>query len=255
MTVLNWLERHFSRFAIPHLIRYVVILNVLVYLLAALNPEYISMLLLDRSSILQGQVWRLISWVFVPNTTSPLWIIFFLMFTWWLGDMLESTWGTFRLNLYYLLGVFFSTLSAFIFDFSFGNFLLTFSLLLAVATLAPDMEILFFFIPMKFKWVALISLVWPWGFLFVTGPIGVKLLILLCLGNYFMFFGPTVIRQMLNQRSTVARRAKFEAAKADDDFTLHRCATCGITEVTNPEADFRVAANGHEYCVRHLPES
>lgn len=254
MTVLNWLERHFSRFAIPNLIRYVVVLNVLVYLLAALNPEYISMLTLDRTSILHGQVWRLISWVFIPNTTSPLWIIFFLMFTWWLGDMLEATWGTFRLNLYYFLGIFFSSLAAFIFDFSFGNFLLTFSLLLAVATLAPDMEILFFFIPMKFKWVALISIVWPWGYFFVVGPLGVKLLILLCLGNYFLFFGPAFFQQLRNQRSTAARRAKFEAAKIDDEFTLHRCVTCGITELTNPEAEFRVAENGHEYCLRHLPQ-
>ncbi len=253
--MLNWLERHLSRFAIPGLIRIVVILNALVFLLVALNPEYVRVLMLDRNAILQGQVWRLLSWIFIPNTLSPLWIIFFLMFTWWLGDMLEATWGTFRLNLYYFLGVFFSTLAAFIFNLSYGNFLLTFSLLLAVATLAPDMEILFFFIPMKFKWVALMSLVWPWGVEFVMGPLGVKLMILLCLGNYFLFFGASFFRQFREQKATVVRRAKFEASKADDDFTLHRCTTCGITEVTNPEADFRVAINGHEYCLRHLPEA
>ena len=70
MTVLDRLERHLSRFAIPHLIRYVVALNALVFILLSLDPRYSSALELDREAILQGQIWRLVSWIFIPETVA-----------------------------------------------------------------------------------------------------------------------------------------------------------------------------------------
>ena len=255
MSILNRLERHLSPFAIPGLIRYVAALNALVFVLLTLNPEYIRVLELNRHLVLQGQVWRLISWLFIPTTDSFLFIFFFLSFLWFMGDILEATWGTFRLNLYYVLGAFLITLTAFVFNISLGNQMLCFSLLLAAATIAPEEQIQYFFIPIKLKWAALISLAWPWGFHFIDGPMGLRCVILVSLGNYFLFFGPALIRQWRDQRSTAIRRAKFEAARVSDEETLHRCTTCGITEVSNPEADFRVAPNGHEYCLRHLPEN
>jgi hypothetical protein len=68
-----------ARFAIPPLIRYVVALNALVFILLTLDPKYVPMLVLDREAILQGQVWRLTSWIFIPDTLSPIWVIFYLM--------------------------------------------------------------------------------------------------------------------------------------------------------------------------------
>lgn len=253
MTVLDRLERHFGRFAIPGLIRYVVMLNALVFLLLQLNPGYTNLLILDPILVMQGQVWRLVTWIFIPTTGSFFWILFYLMFTWWVGDTLEAAWGAFRLNLYYLLGMLGSTLAAFLFGSSGANFLLSFSLLLAIATLAPDMEILFFFLPLKLKWVALISLVYPWGLLFIGGSFGTRMVILFCLLNYFLFFGPQFFRQMRENRTNASRRAKFEASKMPASEALHRCEVCGITEVSHPEADFRVATDGHEYCTAHLP--
>jgi hypothetical protein len=252
VTVLDRLERHLSRFAIPHLIRYVVALNALVFILVSLDPKYISALVLDRDAILQGQIWRLVSWIFIPETLSPIWVIFYLMIVWWTGDLLESNWGVFRLNAYYFLGMFFCVASALIFGASGGNMFLNLSLFLAVATLAPNLEILFLLIiPLKLKWVALLSLLWP-AYILVTGPLPVKMIVVMCLGNYLIFFGPSFIRQLREKRVTDRRRAKFEAAK-DDSPTLHRCEVCGITEVTDPHADFRVASDGKEYCTNHLP--
>lgn len=253
MTFLDRLERHLGRFAISGLIRYVVALNALVYILLQFNPGYANLLALDPALVLQGQVWRLVTWIFLPTTTSLLWIFFYLMFTWWVGDSLEATWGTFRLNLYYLLGMAGSTLAAFLFGGSGGNFLLNISLLLAIATVAPNMEILFFFFPLKLKWVALLSLVYPWGLLFLGGAFGTKMVILVCLLNYFLFFGPAFLRQLRENRRTGARRARFEAAKIPASASLHRCEICGITEISHPDADFRVAEDGHEYCTAHLP--
>ena len=252
MTLLDRLERHLSRFAIPHLIRYVVALNALVFILVSLDPKYISALMLDRDAILQGQVWRLVSWIFIPDTLSPIWVIFYLMVVWWTGDLLENTWGAFRLNAYYFLGMFFCVASALIFGASGGNVFLNLSLFLAVATLAPNLEILFLlFIPLKLKWVALISLLWP-AYILITGPLPVKMIVIMCMGNYLIFFAPSFFRWSRETRRVSQRRAKFEVAK-DDSPTLHHCEVCGLTELKDPHADFRVANDGKEYCLQHLP--
>ena len=79
------------------------------------------------------------------------------------------------------------------------------------------------------------------------------MIVIMCLGNYLIFFGPSFIRRTRENRQTVKRRAKFEGAK-DDSPTLHRCEACGITEATDPHADFRVAIDGREYCTKHLPD-
>jgi hypothetical protein len=234
VTLLDRLERHLARFAIPHLIRYVVLLNALVFVLVALDPKYLSALVLDREAILQGQVWRLVSWIFIPDTLSPIWVFFYLMVVWWTGDLLEATWGAFRLNAYYFLGMFFCVASALIFGASGGNVFLNLSLFLAVATLAPNLEILFLFV------------------IPLTGYLPVKMIVIMCLGNYLIFFGPSFIRRSHENRKLQRRRAKLEAAK-DISPTLHRCEACGITEATDPHADFRVASDGKEYCTRHLP--
>lgn len=253
MTILDRLERSLARYAIPGLIRYVVALSALVFILVSLNPGYASVLELDRGAILRGEVWRLVTWIFIPTTTSFFWILFYLLFTWWIGDLLEQSWGTFRLNIYYFLGMLLSILSAFVFGASFGNLFLNLSLFFAVATLAPNLEILLFLIlPVKIKWVALFSLIFPLSVL-IFGNLASKMVVLVSLGNYLLFFGPAFFRQSAERRQVETRRAKFEARKAPAGESIHRCEICGVTELTDPDADFRVASDGHEYCTKHLP--
>lgn len=251
MTFLDRLEKSLGRFAIPGLIRYVVAFNALVFLIVTLEPGYAAVLDLDRSAVLRGEVWRLVTWIFIPETTRILWIIFYLLFTWWIGDMLESSWGAFRLNAYYFLGMLLCIASAFIFGVSGGNFFLNLSLFLAVATLAPNFEILLFLIlPVKMKWVALFSLLLPFLYL-VFGPLSAKMMVVMCLGNYLLFFGPTFVRNRMDQRQTANRRARFQSSKTSE--ALHRCETCDATEISHPEAEFRVTATGQEFCLDHLP--
>ena len=253
MTPLDRFEKHFGRFAIPGLIRYVVGLNALVFLLLAIEPGYASALHLDRTALMQGEVWRLVTWIFIPETTSVFWIIFYLIFTWWIGDMLESNWGAFRLNAYYLLGMLLCIGSALIFGESGGNYFLNLSLFLAVATLAPNFEILLFLVlPVKMKWIAMISLLLPAGVL-LFGALPEKMMVVMCLGNYLVFFGPVFFRNRLEERQTAARRSRFQAASSAADQTLHRCEACDATEVSHPEIEFRVTADGREFCMEHLP--
>ena len=56
------------------------------------------LLSLDRSFLLRGQVWRLVTFLFLPPSSSPLWILFNLYFYCLLGRGLEQQWGVFRFN-------------------------------------------------------------------------------------------------------------------------------------------------------------
>ena len=194
MTILDRLEKTLGRFAIPGLIRYVVALNALVFILLTLQPDYIQALQLDPIAFRNGEIWRAVTWIFIPETMSFFWILFYLIFTWWLGDMLEESWGVFRLNAYYFLGMAFCIVSALLFGAAGGNFFLNLSLFLAAATLAPNFEILLFMIiPVKMKWVALFSLIVPAGYL-LFGPLDMKMMVVMCLGNYLLFFAPAFLK-------------------------------------------------------------
>ncbi len=251
--MIERLERSLSRFAIPGLVRYVVALNALVFILVSQNPAFAQFLQLDRTAILQGEIWRLVTWIFLPTTQSFFWIIFYLMFTWWLGDLLEGSWGTFRLNAYYFLGMLLCIGAALTFGASQGNLFLNLSLFLAVATLAPDLEILLFLIlPVKIKWVALFSLIFP-AFVLLFGPLAEKMAVVMCLGNYLLFFGPAFFKGTLDSHKSRERRQRFESAKLPVDAPLHTCVVCQATERTNPDAEFRVSSDGNEYCTDHLP--
>lgn len=232
-------------------------LTALVYLLDLMHTPIREVIALDPRLILQGQVWRLVTWVFLPppdGLFGQIGFFLYLWFTWWVGDALESLWGTARLNLFYLIGVVGTTLAALLFGVSFGTVILNFTLFLAFATLAPEMEILVFFIlPIRIKWLALLSLL-GWVFVFLTSGPGTQAALVVCAANYLLFFGPQIYRQMRQKKEVQVRRARFDRAKADVSSALHTCAQCGITEQSHPDADFRVTDDGHEYCVNHLPK-
>lgn len=253
--MLDHLDSRFGRYAIPGLIRYVVLFNALVYVLQLLAPGYLNLLQLDVAAVYSGEVWRLFTWIFVPRTTSTLWILFALLFLWFLGDLLEASWTAFRVNLFYLSGWFFCTVAALVLPGSNlepgANFFLNLTVLLAAATLQPNYQILFFFvIPLKLKWLAWISLLAPVLLFLGSSPAG-QGAIAMSLANYALFFGPAYFRERKTQHVVAARRARFEPAATADE-TLHRCVVCGRTEESAPDLEFRVARDGREYCSEHL---
>ncbi|MDQ3115244.1 MAG: rhomboid family intramembrane serine protease [Verrucomicrobiota bacterium] len=255
MSFLDLLERRFGRFAIPGLIRIVAGFNALVFLLARLNPEFVQMLDLNRSAILRGEVWRLVTYIFIPTTDSPIWILFVLLFLWFIGEGLERAWGAFRVNLFYFLGMIGTTVAAFFFGGNFANTMLNASLFFAFASFYPDEVIyIFFVLPAKVKWIA-----WATAALllfgFVTSPMSYRMAMIASLANYFIFFGPGLVRAARNRHQTANRRRRFEETARPEDEALHRCATCGATELTNPNLEFRVSRDGEEYCLAHLPSA
>ena len=67
---MNWitkLERKFGRYCIPNLISILIGGQILVYAVELFVNQYISFYLnLDRGALLAGQIWRVITFVFVP---------------------------------------------------------------------------------------------------------------------------------------------------------------------------------------------
>ena len=259
------LERRFGHLAIPGLMRVVVGFNVLVYLMMWGKPGFAEMLTLRPERVMAGEVWRLATYIFIPAATAGgklnaeplnlLFALFYFNFLWLMGEGLERAWGTFKLNLYYLLGMVGTTAAVFFFGAGdVTGIYLNLSIFFAFATLFPNFPILLMFIiPIAAKWSALFSA----GVLalsFVEGPISVRLAIAVAFGNYLLFFGYEWAKIWRDQGRTVARRQQFQmAAHTDGDTTLHHCKVCGATEASAPEKEFRVAADGEEYCLTHLP--
>lgn len=263
MSWIDWLETRLGFLAIPRLIQMIAILNGLVYMLHVFQPGYISLLTLQPALVMQGQLWRLVSYIFIPQivfqnqspTVQVVFLFFYLWFMVWIGDALEQAWGPFRLTLYYVLGMIGVTIAAFFLGTgSDTTFFLNVSLFYAFATLFPNMQIyVLLLIPLRVKWVALISL-FPILLALLFGPLVTKAAILISLLNYFLFFGPLAFSQARARSSVQKRRIKFAAKSMPSEEPLHHCAVCKRTELDGPELEFRVSRDGQEYCLEHLPK-
>ena len=248
--IWTFLERRLPWLATPGLLKAVVVLNALTFILITIDPAYAGVLALIPEKILHGEVWRLVTYIFVPETQSFFWIIFALLFLWFLSSVLEEAWGPLKLNVFYLVGMAGCTVAAFFFGGGPSNTFLNLSLFFAFATIAPDYEIfLFFIVRLKMKYIA-----WVMAGLMlmqaVALPMAAKMAMIASLANYLLFFGPGFIRGALRRRHDAGRLRKFRAESED---SLHRCAACGRTELTAPDLVFRVADSGEEFCLEHLP--
>ncbi len=265
MRWISTLERRFGHLAIPGLMRVIVMCNVLVYVMMFSKPEIVEVLTLRPERVIAGEVWRLVSYIFIPATSAGgranmvplnlLLALFYFNFLWYMGDGLERAWGSFKFNLFYLVGMVGTTVAVFFFGSGdVSGLYLNLSLFFAFATLFPNFPILLWFIiPVPAKWIALVSLGFT-GLAFVDGSSSTRLAILVSLANYLLFFGYEWARIWREQGRTIARRQQFQmAARVEADETLHHCKICGATEASAPDREFRVAADGEEYCLTHLP--
>ena len=184
--------RDHPRFGIPNLMNILVIGTVIVFLLDRFSGYRASYLLsFSASAIFHGQIWRLVSFVFVPLGSDILTVALSLYFYWWIGSSLEREWGTARFSLFYLLGVVFNIVFGLIAGYTSVTYL-NLSMFFAFAVLYPDMRVLlFFFIPIKIKWLALAdALLFVLAFLssLIRLDIVGAFLPLVSILNFFLFF-------------------------------------------------------------------
>lgn len=260
---MNWInraERRFGHHAIPNLIRVITGFNALVFLLYRLvNPHIIEVLRLDPHAVMRGEVWRLVTYIFIPTLGGPvldwLWAALYIWYLWWIGDGLESAMGSFRVNVFYILGMIGVTVGAFFTGAGFSTAMLNSTLFFAFARFYPEAIIyLMGLVPVKVKWLA-----WFSGFFLILGFLGngwdYRLAVIVAFANYFIFFGRDIFQDAVHRHEVHNRRTRFESARRSDEEAMHRCAVCGRTELAHPELEFRVSRDGQEYCLEHLPKA
>lgn len=193
---MNWLtklERKFGRYAIPNLVAILVGGQIVVYAVELFVNRYISLFLsLDRGALLAGQVWRLVTFLFVPfSSGNILNFVITAYFLWFIGSALEAVWGDFRFNLYILAGMLGAILACLVTG-SADTYCLELSLLLAFALLYPEMQVLLFFvIPIKVKYFGIFAAA-VWVLSFLSASWMGKLNYLLSMAGFILFFAPVV---------------------------------------------------------------
>ena len=133
--------------------------NVLVILLDLYStggyPIATSLLSFSSDAILQGQIWRIITFVFVPATSRNIFLFAItLYFYYFIGNALEREWGSNKFTIFYFFGFLLNILVGFLGGTA-SMYNVNMSMFFAFATLYPNLQfLLFFIIPVKAKWLA-----------------------------------------------------------------------------------------------------
>ncbi len=263
MNFLDKLERKYGRFCIPNLMLYIMMGNAIVFLTDGLLNMGLSYLIyFEPTLIMRGEVWRIFTWIFLTGNQSPIWFIFFMFLYYSIGRELEYQWGSFKFNVYYLLGTVFSIAGYFIV----GSTLITahyinLSLFLAYAALFPNREFLLYgIIPLKVKYLAALDIAYLLVD-FMGGGFGTKMLIIVSLLNFILFFGSMLLNGGRGRQTATQKQFKKQKKQSNSkggeitQVAFHRCTVCGKTELSHPDTEFRYCSkcNGnYEYCMEHL---
>ena len=152
----------------------------------------------------------------------------------------------------------------------FSTYYISLSIFLAYALTYPDMKVLLYFvIPIKMKWMAIVYaalVVYDIVRYFMGGAWFMALPIIASLLNFIIFFLGTRNLNRYNPKE-IHRRNQFKRAMGESktvpfpggsksgEVTKHKCAVCGRTEKDDPNLEFRFCSkcNGnYEYCQDHL---
>lgn len=265
------------RFGIPRLIFYIVAGTIALYALSwlDLSGTVMSLMYFDAGQILRGQVWRLITWVFIPMNSNPFFVALSAYCTYFIGMSLERVWGAGKFTIFYTSGVIISTVYAFITQLAGIAFTspsiiyVNLSLLLAFALLYPDAVFrIYGIIPISAKILALIDVA-VYAFYVLqhlrAGLYFDALFPIIALANYILICGiPPLRRRSPPRRAGTdsniidfkkAVRQSKRAKRASGGAYRHKCEICGRTDVSDPELGFRYCSRCeglHCYCADHI---
>jgi hypothetical protein len=274
MSLVSRLERRFRRFAIPNLTMLLIAGQAALFV-ASLFPEGVDVrkVALDPAKVMQGEVWRLFTFLFTPPPADfPLLVVFYFLLLQLFGSTLESHWGAFRLNLYIIIGWLANVVAAFIAlavlrqqadaagdqqllslaQITASNGFLYGSLFLAFARLYPDYIFnLFFVLPIRVRWLALLAWI-GYAYVLIRGSWMERMLVLATVLNYLLFFG----REHWQEFRYGQRRRSFQTkAKLALKPAKHTCEVCGMNSDESPRTLFRYCskcAGQRCYCPDHI---
>jgi len=248
---------------------YIVLVSAIVFLF---GNQLIPRLTFSPERILNGEVWRLVTWVFLPVNNQIFFMIIALYFYYFIGSTLEREWGTPKFNIFYISGVILNIVYGFASWLVLGqtvpiipNFI-NLSMLFAFAVLFPDHVVrLFFVIPVKIKWLAFLNaafFVYAFVNYLIVGRLLLALLPFVALLNFILICGDEALSYIRPRRKSVyaqtidfkkaAKKAKKEQANKP---YRHKCAVCGKTDADYPDLEFRYCSrcNGyHCFCSEHI---
>src|SRR3954471_8719302 len=108
MGLFNRLERALGRYAIPNLSLYLIGGQLMFFGVSLFGSFDLTRIMLLPALVLQGEAWRLFTFVLLPPVTGQVALTgaLFLALTWYffyrIRQALENYWGAFRFNLFFL---------------------------------------------------------------------------------------------------------------------------------------------------------
>lgn len=273
MSLLSRLNAKFGRYAVTNVTLFFIIGQVLMYVVAQLNPGQNGVDILERiqmypHKVLGGEWWRLVTFLFDPPGSNPIFAFFFWYMFYLMGTTLEVSWGAFRYNMFLLVG--YVAALAFAFGAYFAlhaagagaqlgivslpaqNAFLYGTVFLAFARLYPDFTLyIFFILPVKIRWLALLQWI-GYTYYFLFGPWMIKAMIVASVANYVLFFGRDIWLGMKQGHRRMRHQAR--AIKSPQRL-VHQCRICGVTSEDAPQMQFRYCSKcGGDscYCAEHL---
>lgn len=278
-------EKKFGKYAISNITRLFIIFTLIGYAFYAFSPKVLDMLVFDMDSILRGQIWRIVTWVFIPLGGASIWTLLFIVCLLSLGSSLEAYFGTYRMNLYFFTGILINIVGAILIYAFTGHsvqlnmYFILFCMYMMLGLFMPDAEVrLYFVLPIKMKWLLILFFAefgyeifasiknavayakqfgLPASLGVMYGLINVSLMIF-ALINLFIFMFKNKRHVSLKQKRRQRQfQSQFEPAKPRPGSGIghHKCAICGRTDEDDPSLTFRYCskcAGNMEYCNEHL---
>jgi len=255
-------DKH-PRFGIPNLALYIAAGQGLVGIAdLVLNGWLSAAIMFFRPFILRGQVWRLLTFILVPSSSNPFYLLLSCYVVYWTGRMLEREWGAAKFTLFYLSGVLWSILGGMILGTT-SIYYIHLSFFLVIATMYSEMQVLFMFVlPIKMKWLAILDVALILLDGIRVGPV-VVLLAVPSFINYFIFTWSVwsmklgFLRRRADPQVINFKKVQRQAQKKAKETGgyLHKCAVCGITDQDDPNMEFRYCSkcDGYYcYCANHI---
>lgn len=253
MSLMDRMERRFKPFCIPNLTLIIMFAQILGFVAIMSNPKYQEKMILQGDLVLKGEAWRLVSFICRPATDHVLFFFFACYLFKLVGTALEREWGTFRYNIFMLIGYIATVSMCFIFPHAtLTNVFIGGSVFLAFAMIHPDFSLMLMLIlPVKVRWLALLQWIFM-GIAMIQGDWPMRCVILAGVLNFFIFFGAEIVRRMKRGQTQMATASKVAKTK---DEPFHTCSVCGVTDKSHPTTDFRYCSQcdaNQCYCEDHI---
>jgi len=260
MPFLKRLESLLSRWAIPNITVIIIAGQAMLYVLQRTQGQQgdpLAKIVLHPGMVLQGEIWRLVTFAFVPPNAAFLFVAIQWMLFYLFGSSLEQHWGTVRYNAFLFIGLVANILAAFI---AWGldsptiasNGFLYGTVFLAFARLFPNFTIhLFFVLPIQIKWLALLAWI-GYGYSLIVSDWMGRMLVVASVANYLLFFGKEHWRDVKQGHRRRAYQAKTSSASKP---LVHKCLLCGLDSETSPKTLFRYCSKCDGqccYCPEHI---